>query len=313
MISATAPKQTRNSRYDEHLLVRLIAEGQLSYRKIAEQVGVSAMTVSNVSRGRRRRDLYERICCTVEDAHRRAHRLASSYLLPLVAAHVKEAIEGTGETARKCREFLIRTFMNRPDPAGRYIGHPAAPTGRARPATRGELDLLSALRGDRTAPKYRDLPKRIRHHVRVLVDDGQTPNSQNSKKPEPDAQDAAPAAKDWPPFHKLPSGPVPHDHPLRDSMAGLPTYGADLIFALFAQFNRDNEDAGPDADPDGRAARGLTDDQAARVADVVANFSQDDPPACKAQLAELYKTIQATRAADAAAEQNTEQEKAESP
>ena len=84
MITTTAPKPTRSGRYDEDLLVRLIAEGQLSYRKIAEQVGVSAMTVSNVARGRRRRDLYDRICCTVEDAHRRAHRLASSYLWPLV-------------------------------------------------------------------------------------------------------------------------------------------------------------------------------------------------------------------------------------
>ncbi len=62
MITTTAPKPTRSGRYDEDLLVRLIAEGQVSYRKIAEQVGISAMTVSNVARGRRRRDLYDRIC-----------------------------------------------------------------------------------------------------------------------------------------------------------------------------------------------------------------------------------------------------------
>ena len=272
MISSTAPKPTRSGRYDEDLLVRLIAEGQLSYRKIAEQVGVSAMTVSNVARGRRRRDLYDRICCTVEDAQRRAHRLASSYLWPLVAAHVKEAIEGTGETARKCREFLIRTFINRPDPAGRYIGHPAAPTGRARPATRGELDLLSAVRGDRTAPKYNDLPKRIRRHVRVLVDDGHTPNS---KEPEPkNSADAKEPEKklQLPACYKRRPSRLPDDHPLRDLYPGMSIYEADRMHALHEQCARENAINKPDLPP------GViwTDEQAARVRELMREFGKEN-------------------------------------
>ena len=274
MITTTAPKPTRSGRYDEDLLVRLIAEGQLSYRKIAEQVGVSAMTVSNVARGRRRKDLYDRICCTVEDAQRRAHRLASSYLWPLVAAHVKEAIEGTGETARKCREFLIRTFINRPDPAGRYIGHPAAPTGRARPATRGELDLLSAVRGDRTAPKYRDLPKRIRRHVRILAGPADTPtlppdskNSQNAEK----AEHKKPEKK-FPSCYKRRPSRLPDDHPLRDLYPGMSIYEADRMHALHEQCARENAINKPDLPPGGI----WTDEQSARVRELMREFGKEN-------------------------------------
>ena len=144
MISTTSLEAGRKNRYDEDLLVRLVAEGQLSCRKIAQKVGVSAMTVSNVARGRHRRDLFERIRRTVElsgdlsavglpkaealaktqAAHRRAHRLAMNVLWPLVAPHVKEALEGTGQAAQDCREFLIRTFITCPDPAAWYVGGP---------------------------------------------------------------------------------------------------------------------------------------------------------------------------------------------
>ena len=176
MIATDEPK--RNRSYDEDLLVRLVAAGRLSCRQIAAEVGVSAQTVSAVARGVKRADLHERICRTVEAAARRARRRAADSLWELVDKHVTEALAGTGETARKCREFLIRTFLNTPDPAGRFLGRPDGSPAAATPPlpaagkaaiTRGEFDLLAAVRGGATAPLFHALPWSIRQRVRSLV------------------------------------------------------------------------------------------------------------------------------------------------
>ena len=131
MTTTTPLEAGRQKHYDEDLLVRLIAEGKLSYRKIAPKVGLSVNTVSCIARGRKRRDLFQRICRTAAlsgalsgvasakpdasaktgRAHRRTHRLATNYLWSLVAPYVREALEGTGQAAQECREFLVSTFF----------------------------------------------------------------------------------------------------------------------------------------------------------------------------------------------------------
>ena len=63
------PAPRRKKTYDEDLLVQLVAEGRMSYRKIAEQLGISPNTVSTIARGVFRPDLYARIRAAVEDAH----------------------------------------------------------------------------------------------------------------------------------------------------------------------------------------------------------------------------------------------------
>ena len=165
------PTPERKKRYDEDLLVQLVAEGQTSYRKIAEQLDVSPNTVSTIARGVFRRDLYERICATVEDAYRRARRLASSYLCPVVAAHIKHGLEGSGESARKCREFVMKMALGTSDPAGRYVGQPGGRAGHASAMTRAELDLLAAVRREPDAPAFGHLTKRIRRTLIAMVAD----------------------------------------------------------------------------------------------------------------------------------------------
>ena len=119
----TEPKHASAAKgpYDDDLLVRLLVEGHLSYRKIADLAGTTAMTVSHVARGVTRRDLHERICQAVEDAQRRTRRRAAASLEAVYEKYLALALESEGETARKACEFILKTFAHAPDPAGRYI------------------------------------------------------------------------------------------------------------------------------------------------------------------------------------------------
>ena len=160
---------SRRHGYDEDLLVTLIAQGRLSCRKIAGRVGISASMVGAVARGDKRPDLYERICQVVEYAHRRVRRLVADSMLALAKKHLHEALQGTGESARKCREFLMRTFLNTSDPAGRHVGQAAGPNA-AKP-TRDEQALIAALRGGDSAATYDTLPTRLRKSIDRFVPD----------------------------------------------------------------------------------------------------------------------------------------------
>ena len=161
------PKRRQKKPYDADLLVRLLAEGQLSQREIARQTGASAAHVSKVSRGVCRHDLYERICSAVEAAHRRVDRLVADKMAALVAAHLKVGLEGTGESARKCREFLIKNFAHRPDPAGRYADQTSP--GAAMKTTTDEQTLIAVIRGGPAAPSYDEVPKHIRERLVELA------------------------------------------------------------------------------------------------------------------------------------------------
>ena len=91
--STSEPKRRKN-RYDEDLLVRLVAEGQTSYRKIAERLGVSPNTVSTVARGVFRRDLYERIRTATDNACLLTRPLATGCRCPVLAALIANGLLG---------------------------------------------------------------------------------------------------------------------------------------------------------------------------------------------------------------------------
>lgn len=98
--------------YDEQLLVDLLVEGELTLTEIARRVGVTAATVSSVARGRTRRDLYKEICRrrgpTQQD---KAMHTGADYIRPLLLTQLKVAMSEKGETARKCREFLLSKLL----------------------------------------------------------------------------------------------------------------------------------------------------------------------------------------------------------
>ena len=97
--------------YDEDLLVELIAGGDVSQTEIAEKVGVSRRTVWRIANGLSRPDLQTKIAATVEGIRQATIRMAAKWMKPLLHKEIKAALEGDGETARKCREFLLKTFM----------------------------------------------------------------------------------------------------------------------------------------------------------------------------------------------------------
>jgi len=97
--------------YDEDLLVELIACGELSQTEIARRVGVSRRTVWRIANGQSRRDLQTKIADTVEGIRQATIRLAARWMKPLLQKQIEVALEGDGETARKSREFLLKTFL----------------------------------------------------------------------------------------------------------------------------------------------------------------------------------------------------------
>ena len=98
-------------KYDEDLLVELIADGDLSHEKIAEQVGVCRRTVWRIANGMSRPDLRQRIEDVAEGYRQAALRHAARHMKSLLDKQITVALEGDGETSRKAREFLLKTFM----------------------------------------------------------------------------------------------------------------------------------------------------------------------------------------------------------
>jgi len=96
---------------NQDMLVELIAEGELTHGQIAERVGVSRRTVWKIANGLSRPDLQRKIAATVEGYRQAAIRAAARHMKALIEKQVEVALEGDGETARKCREFLLKTFM----------------------------------------------------------------------------------------------------------------------------------------------------------------------------------------------------------
>ncbi|MHC4718244.1 MAG: hypothetical protein ACYS5V_14825 [Planctomycetota bacterium] len=100
--------------YDEQALVDAIARGVMSYAEIAREQGVSRACVSQIARGVRRPELHGRIVERQEAVLMQARRLAVACAVQAMAVHIREGIEGKGETARKCREYLLNRALGAP-------------------------------------------------------------------------------------------------------------------------------------------------------------------------------------------------------
>ena len=98
-------------KYDEDVLVELIADGELTHGEIAERIGVSRRTVCLIANGHSLPDLQQQIADTTEGYRQGTIRLASKHMQALMLKQIKVALEGEGETARKAREFLLKNFM----------------------------------------------------------------------------------------------------------------------------------------------------------------------------------------------------------
>jgi len=105
----------RKKQYDEQVLVDLLARGDLSYAKIAEELGVSTTLVAKIARGEARADLQPRIRAAVDCFRKEAGRLGARWLKHLVTKHIRDGLEGSSEMARKCREYAMDRFFKAQD------------------------------------------------------------------------------------------------------------------------------------------------------------------------------------------------------
>ena len=121
-----------SARYDEDQLVEWIACAQLSQSEIAKRLGVNRRTVWRIANGLSRPDLQRKIDAAVEGIRREARRQGARWLKALITRQIKVALEEDGETARKCREYLLDRFLVPDDGPAR----PRAPRHRRKPPSR---------------------------------------------------------------------------------------------------------------------------------------------------------------------------------
>jgi len=112
--AAKSPKRDlKRGTYNDDLLVELLAEASLSYKAVADRLGITATMVGKLARGESRPHLVERVARAFRTNVRKAKNRGAHRLLDLLNVH---ADHGTGddESARKCREFLLRFFLELP-------------------------------------------------------------------------------------------------------------------------------------------------------------------------------------------------------
>ena len=93
--------------YDDDKMVELIAAGELTPGEIAKRLGVNRVTVWRIIHGKSRPDLQGRLDDAVIGYVVEARRVGVRWLRKLIEKHAAVGFECEGETARKCREFVI--------------------------------------------------------------------------------------------------------------------------------------------------------------------------------------------------------------
>jgi hypothetical protein len=102
--------------YDENALVLALAAGGESCAAIARRLGLSPSYVRDIARGRAGRRLQTRIRRARGIMADETRRVAVRFLRPLLARHIRVGLEDDGETARRCREFVLKHTLSPPPP-----------------------------------------------------------------------------------------------------------------------------------------------------------------------------------------------------
>jgi hypothetical protein len=147
--------------YDDDEMVAMLAQGEKTTGEIARHFGISRDMVWRISTGRRRPDLHQRVNRIVEEARAMVHRQAVASLEALLRRHIEVGLTGTGETARKCREFVLSLFLN-PTSLAQTLSAPNAPNAPS--AIQRDLAALAAGRdiGDAVPWSLSDVARRAK-------------------------------------------------------------------------------------------------------------------------------------------------------
>ena len=105
----------KHKSYDEEWLVAALAIGKLSHSEIARRQGLSPAHVARIAAGQCRRDLQPRIQAARTVVADEIQQIAARCAPAVMARHVKLGMEGDGEVARKCREFIIQQARREED------------------------------------------------------------------------------------------------------------------------------------------------------------------------------------------------------
>ena len=89
-------------------IVESITSGEKPYRQIAEEHGLSPAAISQIIAGKRRKYLQPIIRMRQRERQMAATNLATRWLGGVMGKHIREGVTGTGETARKCREYVMK-------------------------------------------------------------------------------------------------------------------------------------------------------------------------------------------------------------
>jgi len=101
----------KHKSYDDEWLATELARGKLKRVEIARAMGLSAAHVGRIAAGRLRRDLQPRIQAMRAAFDHDPRLTASAFVKAMLARHIKLGVEGDSETARRCREFLIKQVL----------------------------------------------------------------------------------------------------------------------------------------------------------------------------------------------------------
>ena len=102
--------RSRGRTYDDDKMVRYIAEG-LDDSEIARRLGVNGSTVWRIRHRQSRPDLQARVEDVINSYVREIYRQVIRNLQAVVDKQIEVGLSDQNETARKCRDFVIRMFL----------------------------------------------------------------------------------------------------------------------------------------------------------------------------------------------------------
>ncbi|MCY2930603.1 MAG: hypothetical protein NTV86_14110 [Planctomycetota bacterium] len=94
--------------YDDEALVEMISEGQMTYKAIGQELGISEILVKQIAQGRRRKELGQRLWDAENGIVAEARRIALQYARHMVMEQIRLGLRGEGEPARRAREFVLK-------------------------------------------------------------------------------------------------------------------------------------------------------------------------------------------------------------
>ncbi len=92
-------------------IVDALVAGNRTHQDIAIANGVSRNLISRIVNGKARTYLQPVIRMRQKERKMAAANLATRWLGGVMGKHIREGVTGTGETARKCREYVMKNAL----------------------------------------------------------------------------------------------------------------------------------------------------------------------------------------------------------